>query len=69
MGTSPASAPHATSAERRLALAVAFSAATIQRAYTSTRAGESPNRVVLSVVGIVPAEIAGVLILILILVS
>jgi hypothetical protein len=32
------------------------------------RAGESPNRVVLSVVGIVPAEIAVVLILILILI-
>ena len=61
-------ARHATSAERRLAFAVAFSAATIQRANTSTRTGESPNRVVLSVVGIVPAEIAGVLVLILILV-
>jgi hypothetical protein len=35
---------------------------------TSTRTGESPNRVVLSVVGIVPAEIAVVLVLILILI-
>jgi hypothetical protein len=58
--------PHATSAERRLALAVAFSAAAIQRAYASTRTG--PNRVVLSVVGIVLAEIAVVLVLILILI-
>ncbi len=60
--------PHATSAEQRLAFAVAFSAAIIQRADTSTRTGESPNRVVLGVVGIVPAEIAGVLVLILILI-
>jgi hypothetical protein len=50
-----------------LALAVGFSAVTIQRAYASTRTGESPNRAVLSV-GIVPAEIAGVLVLILILI-
>jgi hypothetical protein len=39
-----------------------------QRADTSTRTGESPNRVFLSVVGIVPAEIAGVLVLIVILI-
>jgi hypothetical protein len=37
-------------------------------AYASMRTGESPNRVVLSVVGIVPAEIAVVLVLILILI-
>jgi hypothetical protein len=44
-----------------------LSAATIQRAYTSTRSGKSPNGLVLSV-GIVPAEIAVVLVLILILI-
>jgi hypothetical protein len=38
----------------------------IQRAYASTRTGERPNRVVLSVVGIGPAEIAVVLVLVLI---
>ena len=42
-----------------------LSAATIQRAYASTRSGKSPNGLVLSV-GIVPAEIAVVLVLILI---
>jgi hypothetical protein len=61
-------APHATGAERRLAFAVAFSIAIIQRADTSTRTGENPDRAVLSVVGIVSAEIAGVLVLILILI-
>ena len=51
-----------------MALAVGFSAVTIQRAYASTRTGESLNGVVLSVVGIVPTEIAVVLVLILILI-